>query len=259
VNCDLVHRRLLGLERPESPPADLREHLAGCPACRSWHEHLVALEREVPFLPVPAPERRTAFLRQLGDKAPVIARPRLFRPSLNSKRERGQRKVAIAVALAASLLILALGAWLWQPPLDNAMRQTVDGAVKSPLQHRLEITVTWQEAKTARERVVVLDKLAETVKAEALTQGTSTEEVRKKVRLYQEVIDRLTTQEAPLLLTELKETDRKELLQGIAGRLRAVRSEAEQLALERKDLAGTLRELAFVAAEGERKLQPLCV
>src|SRR5262249_54440709 len=112
VNCEMVHRRLLTLEEPERLPADLNDHLAVCAACRSWHEHLVAVEREVPFLPVPPPERRTSFLRTLSEKLPARSRPRLFRPSLNGQRERGQRKVAIAVALAASLLVLALGAWL---------------------------------------------------------------------------------------------------------------------------------------------------
>ena len=61
MNCEIVHRRLLSLERPESPPADLLDHLAVCGACRSWHEHLVSLEHEVPFLPVPAPERRASL------------------------------------------------------------------------------------------------------------------------------------------------------------------------------------------------------
>src|SRR6185503_16017455 len=99
VNCEIVHRRLLSLERPETPTADLRQHLSACAACRSWHEQFVSLEREVPFLPVPPPERRSDFLRALRQKPPVKSRPRLFRPSLNSKRESALRKVAVAFAL----------------------------------------------------------------------------------------------------------------------------------------------------------------
>src|SRR5207253_1093674 len=52
MNCEACQRRLLASEDPEAPAAEVRAHLAGCPACRRWQRQLLRLERHVPLLPV---------------------------------------------------------------------------------------------------------------------------------------------------------------------------------------------------------------
>jgi hypothetical protein len=65
MSCLSVQNELLGLEEPSSPPAPVREHLAGCSACREWQRRLVQLERNVPLLPVPPSQGRVRLLRRL--------------------------------------------------------------------------------------------------------------------------------------------------------------------------------------------------
>ena len=120
MNCDTLHRRLLGLERPELPPPELRSHLAGCAACREWHRHLVEVERQAAGLPVPPPVRKDVFLARLAASAPASA-DRGARLALNGRahpprpdRERARTKMALAFAMAAGLLVVALGAWVWK-------------------------------------------------------------------------------------------------------------------------------------------------
>lgn len=251
--CDNVQRRLLEAERPQSPPADLRDHLSGCAACRAWHEQFVALEAEVPFLPVPPPLRRTSFLRSLRDRHPLATR--LYRPTLDSQRERGQRKLALAVALAASLLVVALGAWLWTPAVPD---HKIVAAQRTALEQRLDSEPTWAEARTARERVNVLAVLARDVEDRALLRSASRDEVRKQVQLYSELIERLTDQEAQRLEEELPlAADRKLVLQPIVVRLEEVESLARRLAMERRGVADSLHELARVAEKGSVLLRSL--
>jgi hypothetical protein len=258
VTCESVHRRLLALESPEAPPADVRLHLEHCPACRSFQEHLVQMEAEVPRLPVPEPARKAAFLRTLREDASLLAPPppRLHMPVPGFRRERGLRKMAVAVALAASLLVIALGALLWQSGSPDIPGHNPDSlARRSPLEQRLEGMPTWSQAKGPRDRVAVLDGLADEVERTVVRtrRAVSREEMERQVKFYQEVIDRLTEIEAK----GLSDTERKEVLDPIARRLAAVDSEATRLARRHPEMADSLRQLASVAAEGDRKLRAL--
>ncbi len=259
--CDTIHRRLLALERPELPPADLRQHLEVCAGCRLWHEHLVQIERDVPQLSLPAPVNKRAFLVELMQEAETpVSRPGVLRMSdfrsRPAKRERGLRKMAVAVALAATLLFLAFGVWIanQKDPVVVKPDQTV--ARKSPLEHRLENDARWDEARTPSERVKILDELANEVawKALALPRG-SPEDLQAQVRLYSEVVKRLADKEAPEMTIE----DRSRLLRPIAGRLAEVQSEATRLAVTTPEARVALEELAYAAAEGDRKLRALIV
>ena len=60
MNCDVLCRRLLSLERPDDVPPEFAGHLAACAACRAWHARLCRMERLAVDLPVPAPARRAA-------------------------------------------------------------------------------------------------------------------------------------------------------------------------------------------------------
>lgn len=65
MNCQIIQRRLLGVEDPEGLPAEVQAHLDGCAACRECQARLVQLEANVRRLPVPPSRARAAFVRQL--------------------------------------------------------------------------------------------------------------------------------------------------------------------------------------------------
>ena len=65
MNCTTIQRRLLAAEQPDRPAAEVKSHLAECPACRAWHRRLVQLERHIPLLPVPPSEGKAELLHHL--------------------------------------------------------------------------------------------------------------------------------------------------------------------------------------------------
>jgi hypothetical protein len=265
VNCNNIHRRLLALDNLDQLSTDLRQHLDVCPACRAWHEQLLQIERDVPQLPVPSPLHKDAFLASLlvdapaSVPAPGVLSLREFR-SRPDQRERGLRKMALAVALAASLLVIAFGVWQFKSDTGHDQRPVAD-VKKSPLERRLATDARWEAARTAKERVHILDELAFEVerKALVLAQGTAKEELHSQVQLYTEVIHRLTEKEAPELSQQMTAKEQGDLLRGIASRLAEVESEARRLAMTLPESASPMQELASIAGEGDRKLRALIV
>jgi hypothetical protein len=257
VNCDVIHRRLLALERPDRPPADLRKHLACCSVCRAWHEHLVQLERDVPRLPVPSPKRKNDFFAQLA-REPQPIRLGMTRPPANGKRERGMKKMALAVALAASLLVIAGAVWvLNQDHSDNKNRHaTGEGKGKeNVLEKRLEAYPRWKTARTSREKIEVLDSLAIKVEknAIALASANSLKELEQEVKVYREAVAQLT-KEAPFIGDG---EEREKVLRPVQRRLAQVESQAKRLAERVPDAAEFLTQLAMVAKQGDNELRLL--
>jgi hypothetical protein len=271
VNCDALCRRLLALEHPDLPPPDLCGHLAACAACRDWHARLLLMERLAADLPVPAPAKKAAFLSALGGRPSATGqqpRPELFSgrkpqaPSRWPKRQRGLQKMAVAVALAAALLLVAAGVWLWEregalprgghlPLPDKTARR------ESLLAARLEGDARWRQVKgkTAQERLEVLSDIAHEVQgqAQALARSRSLEGLDDEVRLYREVITRMITTEAP----QVAPAQRKRVLEPVAQRLAQTMSEAQRLSEVVPAAALPLRELAVAAQEGDRRLRAL--
>lgn len=261
MNCDSIHRRLLSLERPEQPPADVRGHLAACPACQGWHRRLLQVEQAPAGLPVPPPRQKTAFLERLRkgtELAPDILRfnPSRPRPQLDT-RERGRQKTAVAVALAAALLLVTLAVWLWKGS-ETPHPAIAKGPTLSPLADRLDKSAAWANARTPRERLGVLSDLADEVhgKAEKIAHGELLKDVDKDVNLYREIIDR-TTAEAK----QLPRAQRLEVLKPLADRLARAESEANRLAelslKERPAAAAPLRQLAALSRQGDRQIRAL--
>ncbi len=252
MNCQSTRRRLLALECPTAPPAELHQHLADCPACQSWHEQLAGIERDVPRLPVPPPTRREAFLEQLAGEASLPPRPYLPLPT---RRERGLRKMAVAVALAASLLVIASAVWFGRPDGTGNGSRVEQPAVKDPLARLLDDDPRWQQAATPRERVVILDQLANDVegKALALARASRGKQLADELALYRRVIDALADTEAP----QTSRDERNRLLTPIANRLSTFQREALRLARETPESSVSLLALADVADEGHRKLRAL--
>lgn len=253
MNCDTLHRRLLGLERPELPPPELRSHLAVCAACREWHRHLIEVERQAGGLPVPPPVRKAAFLARLATSTPSSTE-RSARHKLNGRahaarldRERARTKMALAFAMAAGLLVVALGAWVWNRSPDP--KRTVPP--ETALEKRLKVEPRWGQAKTT-ERLEILSDLADELgkSTGALAQAEG-DELDGQVKLFREVVDEIAGVYAPRLAGE----ERQRVLTPIVERLARAESEAERLAVRYPGRAVALHELASAARDGERRLR----
>lgn len=261
MNCDTIHRRLLSLERPEQPPADLRGHLASCPACRSWHQRLVEVETRTARLPLPPPERKLAFLDKLRQPAPAPATLR-FQPGVRGQepgfKERGRLKIAIAVAGAAALLLIALGVATW-PRGQGPIERTPKATRPSLLTLRLKEDARWAKARTPQQRLDVLSDLADEVHSTArkIAHTDNLKDIDREVDLYREIVQRITSTEA----REIDARERTKLLKPLAQRLAMAESQARQLAesptLRDTPAAVPLRELAAVAREGDQQIRAL--
>jgi hypothetical protein len=132
MKCKVVQRRLLAITNPERIPAELRNHLAHCAACREWHNHLILLEQHIPLLPVPQSNGRAQLMRRLLQEAlprtdassspmksfseaptlshsrgPTLSHPQVPTTSLTSSRPPVRRRNLLLGA--AALLLIALG------------------------------------------------------------------------------------------------------------------------------------------------------
>jgi hypothetical protein len=128
MNCEVVRLRLLSASNPARAPSEVRAHLADCEFCRDWHEDLCAVERHVPFLPVPRSRGKSKLLKQLleengaqranGNGAARVAAPTVPEFSnvtasespVYSSHHRLMIPGVVAGLAAAALLVL--GAWL---------------------------------------------------------------------------------------------------------------------------------------------------
>ncbi len=185
MNCDLLQRRLLTLEDPGRPPAEMREHLAGCSACRSWQLRLLDLERSVPLLPVPPSAGRDAFVGRL--LAGARTRPAGTRRQLS--REQVLRKVALVTALAAGLLMFFIGFSAWQWPTTGPARFAKghgDAFLARLLGHDLDLAQT----ADARRRLRSLTGLADALSGQAgpLARAGADEDLGTLAGLYGRVL-----------------------------------------------------------------------
>lgn len=130
MNCELVQRRLLAAESPEQPPADVRRHLAACPACRAWQRRLAQAEQQLPHLATPPSERKARVVHLILNAPNTAAHARTGAGygrtpwSNTTARERGLRKAALAIAMAAALVVFALAWWLAGQPTPAPQPQT---------------------------------------------------------------------------------------------------------------------------------------
>jgi hypothetical protein len=133
MKCAHIQRFLLTAERPDRIGADMRRHLDGCAACRAVQRRLLRLERDLTLLPVPPTGRLPAFIGKFLQHTPVNlpAVESALLPLVPSRRrvasakERGLRKLAVSIALAASLAFVVFGLWAFSPnrsPLDDPAR-----------------------------------------------------------------------------------------------------------------------------------------
>jgi hypothetical protein len=273
MNCARLQQSVLASDRPEQPTLAFQQHLAQCPSCQAWHQLLVAAERDIPLLPVPASQARARFVQQLRAGEPLIASSRLRETSAGNERqaprsiwleprkplvkERGLRKLAVAFSLAAALAVFALGFWAW-PRGEKASVQTdpIAAELKDRRQLRDQRLAVVQ---TPRERVKVLADIADTLHHEllALVRSADSERLTMLARFYGEVVrDGLLFHAGQVPAAERRN------LEAVAGQLRDTESELlRMLATEANGIsavaAAPLQEVAQAARFGHDRLRAL--
>jgi hypothetical protein len=254
MNCRTIQHELLLSESPDQPSEAVAAHLADCADCRAWQRRLVEAEQCIPLLLVPPSSRREQFLQQVR-QGNVLPEPTIYPSELwlangRPPKERGLRKLAVALALAASLALFALGWWAW--PHRSATVPTLDPLVVRQLDRDQRLA----QAHTPNERVQVLAELADGLHREArqLIHKADPEELRVLARFYREVVrDNLLEHARKLPRGE------RQVLEGVADQLNDVESEFRRLLADEGEIpaAGPLQDIAQAAREGHDQLREL--
>ena len=262
MNCTVIQRRLLSAEHPDQPAAEVRSHLNQCPACRAWQRRLVQVERQIPLLPVPPSTRRAELLQRIlgpvpGDVAhlPIAEPPNHWRHTLApGPKERGLRKLSVAFALAASLLIFALAWWSW--PHDNTTSSQGGArlAEQDKLEQRLRKVLL---AEKPQDRILQLAGLAEEVHDEARGLVDNTEKLNQWADFYSRLVGKELLEQA----RQLPPAERLTVLEPVASRLGKTESKASHMAVDLKhtapNSAASFDRIALAARRSERDLRAL--
>lgn len=248
MNCDAAQRRLLAAEQPDRPTDEVRRHLDGCPACRLLARRLVQVERQIPLLPVPPSLGKEVFIRRFRrSAAPVVLHGPI--PWSIPPKERGLRKLSLAVAIAAVLAVFAIGLWSYQftPPTPPAPAWIV--RIHKQREHALA-------QATPRACVFELSALATDLQNQAkdMTRAGRVEDLALLAAVYSDLLDDdLLAQARAVPATE------RGALKGVAVNLWRAESEFSRLAAERANTAAaeSLHRLALAAGDGGRHIRDL--
>ena len=251
MNCTVIQRRLLSAEQPEQPPTDIRSHLAQCPSCRAWQRRLIQMERLIPQLPVPPSTAREQFVQRMTEEGGRMNKAILIQTPPSSfrlppfKKERGLRKLSLAFAMAASLLVFALAWWSW--PHDRVAPPDLLQVEQARLDQRLSSSL---RPDTPKERFLRLAKLAEEVHNERV-RWSITVIGWSSGPFYKRVVGQHLIEQAQ----QLPPGERPIVLREVAERLRTMESEASRFArLQRASprSAKAFEQIALVSKDGER-------
>jgi hypothetical protein len=261
--CEVTRRQLLSADRPDRPPPAVRPHLAECPSCRDWLRNLTEVEARIPLLPVPpSDDAKGRLLKQLREPPLVHESLRVVAPELpfTPPKERALRKAAVAVALAAAVVLFAVGLSFW-PRHPNAPQEV---ALTERERKPADVAQSMREvrdqrlakAQTPRSKVGVLasfadDLLRDARNPDALPPADWLEQVAK---LYEETVQDELLKQARTLAPD----DRRKLLPGLANELGRTESEFQRLAAGASEAsANHLRRIAAAARESDRQLRQL--
>ncbi len=247
MKCSKVQSRLLAAERPDEAAAELAHHLSRCEACKTVASRLARIERALPLLPVPPSSRRSAFLAKFVQQTPAEL-PAAESPTLplvklvrrpTPAKERGQRKLALAVALAASLAFLVTGLLALNP----GDKKRIDAA--TPARNHYDALL--QTARTPRERAEtalgVADELQDKVRTLAQAPVPDDNEMLDLATFYGELV-KIELQKHVRALPS--DASRKMVLQTFEKHLRETESEFAHLAAT-KGANKTAESLSLIA------------
>jgi hypothetical protein len=265
VNCTLLQRWLLAAEQPTQPSAEVQSHLTQCPTCRAWQHRLVQLEQQITQIPIPPSTAKAALLRRIrGTEADGAPRPAVVEgltiwrhSSKPGAKERGLRKLSLAFALAAALLVFALAWWAW-PHSTVKLPMAVSITPAQRDQKKLEDRLTKALLEAApHERVLKLADLAEEVHGEARQMVGNTDRLDLWASFYSQVVGEHLLKQA----RRLPPIEHRAVLDQIALRLQRTESAAFSLATELKltapKSAASFDQIALAARKGEKDLRAL--
>jgi hypothetical protein len=261
MTCEVTRRQLLTVERPDRPPSALRPHLAECPACREWASNLAKLEARVARLPVPSSEAAKArLLKQLREPPLVPESMRVEIPILpfTPPKERGLRKLAVALALAAAVVLIAVG--LFVSPRQEATQVAVKDTPRTPaeiqkwMKELRDLRVA--KAETSRQKVEVLAECADELLREIrLASALPSPE---RLKLLATVYDDTLQKELLAHARSIAPNEQRVLLPRLAGEMGRTESEFTRLASEApEEEAAQLRQIAATAHECDQVLRQL--
>ena len=259
MSCTTIRSRLLASDRPDQPAAEETHHLAGCPACRAWLARLVRLEQQLLLLPVPLSLPPAALFAQVlkaAPAAPLVTTPASLRPSPYPRREGGRQKLALALALAAALVLFAVGWWALPHTQSLPPHAQPTATSKGRPYHQL-VAQRLKQASTREKRVVVLADLAEEFLDEVRTHANDPDHIAELARHFTQLVQH----DLQRVAGELSPGERNAVLPLVAKRLVLAREKAVHLAAAwekgRPVAAGSLRQIAAAAAEADRQLRQL--
>lgn len=257
MNCEETQSCLLEIEKTDPIPQEIEEHLHECEDCTSFQNRWRTIEQQIPTIPVPAPQRKNAFVAEFLSQ-PVT--PAII--SFGSTSEKGQRKerairkIAFALAVASALLICAVGWWLsdlWT--YTPAPKPQI--AEKTILEKHLEKVPAWKKAKEPEEKFLIL--VAETKKEvmDPIRQKISWEDSRQalfhKAALFEQMVQDGIIKEAEQMTSE----QRRLQLPGVIKDLEETESRSRSTAVEHPELKEPLHLIADIALKGKKRLEQL--
>jgi hypothetical protein len=258
MSCEATRRQLLNAERPDRPPLALRTHLAECPSCRYWLQNLTEVESRVPYLPVPPSDTaKERFLKQLREPPLVPESMRVVAPVLpfTPPKERGLRKLAVALSLAAAVVVLAVGLSVW-PRHSGPTEPVVTGPTLAETRIRMREIRDQRVAKaqTPREKVEVLAEFADELLSSARgTEKLPADSLRLVAQLYEETVREKLLDQA----RAIPPGSQRSVLPQLANELGRIESEFSRLAAAAPEAAVHLQKIAAAARDGDRELRQL--
>jgi hypothetical protein len=261
MNCDLTRRRLLAAEHPARPSPDVKRHLAACPACRAWQQGLAALEAQVALLPVPHSDGKRRLLKEILAPAGAGAARALAplgvvlpTPRTTPLKERGLQKLSLAVAVAAAVVLFAVGLALWPngglPELPPAPLSPVDQALTRR-------DALYAKAQNPRQLVEAAAAFLATLHREADDLAAAAADA-DKLAVVAEAYGRVVRDDLKRFARDLSPGEKAEVLATVAEQLGREESHFRQLASKAVWVSkGPLTQIADAAREGERDLRGL--
>jgi len=262
MNCQVVQNKIIALADPRLIPDALREHLAGCAACRDWAQQAARLERLLEGLPAPAApaDRKAALVEQITFGAPIITRPLAMPAGQRESRFAAflQRNAVVIAGLAAAILI-AVGVWNLFPrggPKPDLTQSIPDDPFLKKMVAR---DLALAKADTPAKRLVVLGGMAEdlSIQARSLARVASADELRDLARWYDKVVKGAIVKQAEKMhgvtLTPAEVKARAEMLGALTKQLGDTAAETDQLLNSvPPDAKPVLQKIADAARDGQK-------
>jgi hypothetical protein len=235
MRCKEAYVCLLAAQKPDAPPAEVREHLARCAACRQRQLRLLSLEAEIRSFPQPeeALDSRLRFQEQL-DRLPAL--PDFVEPPAVVAAPARQRWRLWSILGLTACLALVFGlAWIISHPagfqgtfVTAPQRAAPGGLAEAAVARILERNLQLAAAGSSKQQLAVLGDIAAELRAEAcrLAREGPVEDVLLVGGLYERVVCQGLVRRAKTLPA----AEREVLIAGLVRQLEQSALEADRAA-----------------------------